>query len=110
MSERKLQNEIRLALGKPHGCVFFRNSVGVFEVWDPKDGGVRVVHAGLCKGSADIVGIVDGRFTSLEIKTATGRVSQDQINWANVVRAHGGFHAVVRSVDEALRAVEDARR
>ena len=110
MSERKIQNEIRLALGMLDGCVFWRNSNAGVETWDEKTGDVRYHHAGLPKGSADLVGIVNGRFVSLEIKTSTGKPSQDQINWGNVVRAHGGFHAVVRSVAEALAAVEEARR
>lgn len=110
MSERKLQIEIRLALGMIPGVVFWRNSNAGVESWDERTGEVRYHHAGLPKGSGDLVGIVDGRFVSLEIKTSSGRERPEQIAWGNVVRAHGGYHAVVRSVDDALAAVECARQ
>lgn len=54
------------------------------------------------KGVADIVGVQrgTGRFFALEIKTRTGRVSDEQEAFlANVERA-GGLAAVIRSVDE----------
>lgn len=38
----------------------------------------------------------------MEVKTASGELSQDQIDWLDAWRGH---KAVVRSVDEALRVV-----
>lgn len=102
MAERDIQQDIRLALGSDPRCCFWRNSVGVAEA----DG--RKQRFGLCVGSADLVGIVNGRFAALEIKTRTGRTSPEQERFMTLVRNRGGFAAVVRSVDEARAAVDRA--
>jgi hypothetical protein len=69
----------------------------------------RRIKYGLGLGGADLVGLIDGgRFVAFEIKTPIGRVSKDQILWANAVRARGGFVAVVRSVDDAALALARA--
>lgn len=104
MSEGALQDAIRLALADEPGLVIWRNNVGVAE-----HRGARVRY-GLAVGSADLVGILNGRFVALEIKTPTGRASPEQKLWLALVRRHGGFAAVVRSVEEAQAAIARARR
>jgi hypothetical protein len=105
VSEGELQDAIRLALRDVPGLALWRNNVGVALHPD----GRRVVY-GLAPGSADLVGLVDGRFIALEVKTATGRVRPEQKAWLSCVRAFGGFAAVVRSTSDAVAAVERARR
>ena len=110
MRESELQDLIRLALGRRTDVVMWRNNVGVLET----DSGHHVRY-GLAKGSADLVGIVRmdngvGRFFALEVKTPTGRVHDDQERWLQLVRSRGGYGAVVRSVDDAMAAVEAAKR
>jgi hypothetical protein len=100
-AERDIQAAIRLALGLDPGLVLFRNSVGY-------DAGARQRY-GLCPGSSDLVGCCDGRFIGLEIKSERGRSSPEQKRWADLIRSKGGFVAVVRSVDEALEAVDRCR-
>jgi hypothetical protein len=87
------------------------------------------VRAGLCVGSSDLIGLLRvemvqpahqdatwgrtvtiGRFVALEVKTRTGRVSPEQARFLELVRKMGGFACVVRSADEALRAIERARK
>ena len=102
-SESELQQQIRIALGTEPGLVLWRNSVGVADV------GGRVQRFGLCKGSADLIGILDGRFVALEVKTERGRVSPEQQLFLDLVRRRGGFAAVVRSIDDARAAVTRAR-
>lgn len=70
------------------------------------------VSFGLGVGSADLVGLLrgSGRFFGLEVKTATGRLSPEQVAWARAVTAAGGFVKCVRSVNEALQALEEAGR
>ena len=112
MTEAELQSDIRIALGRLPDLRVFRNNVGVADVRGTK------IRFGLLKGSSDLIGFIrlniDGRpfarFVSLEIKTETGKCSPEQELWLNLVRKFGGFAAVVRSVDEALSAVERARR
>ncbi len=108
-AEVDLMDAIRLALGADPGVVLWRNNVGLTEFWDGKQ--VSVVRYGLADERADLVGLLSpsGRFLAVEVKTATGRVKPEQLQWLALVRRFGGFAAVVRSVDEALAAVARAR-
>lgn len=74
---------------------------------------------GLAKGSADLIGWTTRTitpemvgtqvavFTSIEVKTPTGRLRPEQKQWLDVVQAAGGIAGVARSVDEALRITTD---
>ena len=108
-SETDIQQRIRLALGTRPDVRLFRNNTGTLP--DPRTG--RPVQFGLARGSADLIGyrtvtitpdMVGQRvavFTSLEVKTPTGRIRPEQANWQRTVSAAGGLAAVVRSVQEA---------
>jgi hypothetical protein len=104
-SESRIQQDIRLALGLLDGCVFWRNNVGLAV----HEGG-DVMRYGLAPGSSDLIGIVDGRFCALEVKSVRGRVTEDQRTFLELVRKVGGFAAVVRSVEEAAQAIERCRK
>lgn len=96
---------IRLALADVPGLVLWRLSQGVAAI----DGRTR--RYGLVVGAADLVGILApaGRLVGLEVKTPAGRARPEQRQWAALVRRHGGFCCVVRSVDEARAAIERAK-
>lgn len=126
-------NKILLACSR--GAVrLFRNSVGVGWVgtsWRcPKDGmsvtlsagdvvvrKARPLHAGLLKGSGDLIGWVEREigpehvgqkwavFASIEDKGPRDKSSPDQVNWRERVREAGGLAAEVRSVEGARRAL-----
>ena len=110
-AETTLQQEIRLALGTIPSTRIFRNQVGSLP--DPRTG--RLVTFGLAKGSADLIGwrtvvvtpeMVGTRlavFTSIEVKTPTGRLTPQQRNWQAAVLAAGGFSGIARSVSDALQ-------
>jgi hypothetical protein len=80
---------------------------------DPKTG--RPVQFGLARGSADLIGwrtvevtpdMVGQRlavFTSIEVKTPTGRLTPQQRNWLDAVLKAGGIAGVARSVADALQ-------
>ena len=103
--ETNIQQRIRLALGTRDDVRLFRNQVG--QLPDPRTG--RPVQFGLAKGSADIVGWTTktiteddvGKsyaiFTSIEVKTATGRLTGLQQNWLHTVQTAGGLAGVARS-------------
>ena len=113
-AETELQQRIRLALGLRPDLRLFRNQVG--QLPDPRTG--RPVQFGLARGSADLIGwrtvtitpdMVGQQgavFTSLEIKTPTGRLTPAQHNWLAAVRGAGGIAGVARSVTDALKIVE----
>ena len=107
MSEQRIQQEIRLAIS--HGDTkVFRNNTGTL-----RDQNGRPVQFGLCKGSADLIGwkrvtitpeMVGTQvavFTSIEVKTATGRLRPEQQQWLDAVQAAGGIAGVARSVSDA---------
>lgn len=103
MSESDIQTAIRVRLGAEPDLMLMRNAIGA---------PLFAAHYGLPKGSADLVGLIapSGRFFALEVKTSTGRVRPEQVRWLAAVRRFGGFGCVVRSVEEALAAIERARR
>jgi hypothetical protein len=86
----------------------FRNNTGTL-----RDANGRPVQFGLCKGSADLIGwrtvtitpeMVGQRiavFTSIEVKTPTGRVQPEQKQWLEAVQAAGGIAGIARSVEDA---------
>lgn len=108
-AETTLQQEIRLALGTNPDARIFRNQVGSLP--DPRTG--RLVTFGLAKGSADLIGwrtititqaMVGTRlaiFTSIEVKTPTGRIRPEQQAWLEAVHHAGGIAGIARSVTDA---------
>lgn len=113
-AETDLQQRIRLALGTHPELRIFRNQVGSLP--DPRSG--RLVQFGLARGSADLIGwrtvtitpdMVGQRiavFTSIEVKTPTGRVRPEQQAWLACVQQCGGIGGVARSVVDALTIVK----
>ena len=111
--ETNIQQRIRLALGTRQDVRLFRNQVG--QLPDPRTG--RPVQFGLAKGSADIVGWTTktiteddvGKsyaiFTSIEVKTPSGRLTGPQRNWMHTVQTAGGFAGVARSPEDALQII-----
>ncbi len=110
-AETILQQQIRLTLGIHPEARLYRNQVGSLP--DPRTG--RLVTFGLARGSADLIGwrtitvtqaMVGTRlaiFTSIEVKTPTGRVRPEQQAWLAVVQGAGGIAGIARSVDDALQ-------
>jgi hypothetical protein len=108
-SEQSIQQHIRIACSTG-ATRLFRNNTGTL-----KDQHGRPVQFGLCKGSADLIGYrsititpdMVGQqvavFTSIEVKTPTGRVRPEQQAWLDTVQAAGGIAGVARSVEDALR-------
>ena len=124
MSEHITQQRILLACGS--GSVrLWRNNVGtgwagqatkvtggnlraVSQALRPGDVVIRQgrpLHAGLCVGSSDLIGYrqVDGiaQFVALEVKSATGRPTAQQVQFLDHIQAAGGLAGIARSVDDA---------
>jgi hypothetical protein len=106
-SEQTIQQHIRLACSSGN-CRLFRNNTGTL-----KDANGRPVQFGLCKGSADLIGWTTRTitpemvgtqvavFTSIEVKTPTGRFRPEQRQWLDAVQDAGGIAGVARSVADA---------
>jgi hypothetical protein len=123
-SERETQNRILLScrLGDTR---LFRQNVG--QGWagrlvSNQAGRVtlqdaRPLIAGLCTGSSDLIGwrsievtadMVGRRlavFAAVEVKSATGRPTEQQRAFLSAVQDAGGIACVARSVEDAQRAL-----
>jgi hypothetical protein len=104
--ESKIQYEIRRALGLEPDLELNVNTQGVF-----KDDRGCTHRVGLGVGTPDLVGILapSGRTFALEVKSATGRLTEEQKLCIARWRKLGAFVAVVRSADEAKQALQRAR-
>ena len=78
------------------GRFFWRNNSGAFKT---ERGGFYRIGT---PGAPDIIGCFHGTFVGLEVKTATGKLSDDQKAFAAVVRANGGQYHVVRSIEDVI--------
>lgn len=98
---RKLKNAIRKALGPWRDVACFNNESGV-----AKTNG-RYVRYGLGEGGADLICLVyPGRWVELEIKTGKARLQRNQKARKRLVERLGGAYYVVRSLEEAIEAIE----
>lgn len=119
MLERDIQARITLALSKA-GARVFRNNIA--KAWvgqatrasqvhtvtlHPGDvviRNARPLHAGLGKGSPDLIGWTDtGQFLGIEAKTPTGRATPEQCNWIEAINRGGGRAGIARSPDDAIK-------
>lgn len=104
-SHTALLRAIRLALGDEPDLV----------LWPVQPGGVhdetgRPMRTGP-RGMADLIGILAprGQWFCLEAKTGRARPSEHQKRWGALVRKHGGFYGIVRSVQDAQACLAAAR-
>lgn len=104
-AETALTRNIRLALNRTGRVRIVRNNTGVDTA-----AGIRY---GLGVGGADLVGILQnsGRVVALECKMPKARgATPEQLAWLSAVRRFGGFACVVRSIEDALAAIDRAER
>lgn len=100
-SEANILNDCLLALSKA-GALVWRNNTGALQ---DKTG--RLVRYGLCKGSADIIGICpDGVFLAVECKNNAGQPTPEQVRFIQAVQSKGGRAGVARCAADALRIME----
>ena len=62
-----------------------------------------------CPGLPDIIVIIKGRFVGLEIKQPKGRQSTEQKTFEQAIKKAGGFYFLVRSLDEAIQAIDSIK-
>jgi penicillin-binding protein-related factor A (putative recombinase) len=93
--EKPIENEI----------LYFLKSIGVFA-WKNQTVGVfsksrnqylkpRNIHH--IKGVSDILGLIDGRFLAIEVKSPKGRPTPEQLEFIEKVNAQGGIAFIARS-------------
>lgn len=76
--------------------------------WLVKDIEVRGIpgRTSKMKGMSDLQALRRAVFLAIEVKTLTGKVSDEQREYLDEVTAHGGIAIVARSLDDVILAVE----
>lgn len=99
--EHRIQNEIRLALSDT--CVIFRVNVGAFRTADG-----RFITSGVPKGFPDLFGFrkSDGRAVFIEVKTAKGRPTKEQLNFLYTMNKNGAIAGLCRSAEDAINLIK----
>ena len=94
MTEKQIQNSIVREFGTKPWLRIWRANVGVARI------NRRVVRFGV-PGQADLTGILyDGRRIEIEIKSATGRQTQDQKNFQAIIERFNGVYILARSITD----------
>lgn len=58
-------------------------------------------------GCSDILGMfIDGRLLAIEVKSQTGRVTNEQQKFLNLVAENKGVSLIARSVDDVMAVIE----
>lgn len=101
MRESDLMRAVMVALSED-GHFVARANVGLFYTQDG-----RPVRSGLPVGFSDLFGhrAGDARAFYLEVKTATGRASPEQLAFIAAMQKRGALSGVARSVSDALDIV-----
>lgn len=125
MRESEIQQKIQSELSKGKTRLF-RNPTS--DGWSGKakrliNGDVIVrnasyVKAGLVKGSSDLIGWHKVKitpemigqdiavFTAIEVKSESGKATEEQVKFIKNVQMSGGIAGVARSVEEAKKIIE----
>lgn len=119
MSEASIMKNIQIN-ATDASTRLYRNNVG--KAWQGKTAWLedallikqpRRVNFGLCEGSSDLIGYrsieitpdMVGKkvaiFVALEVKTETGRTTDEQTTFIEVVKNMGGLSGIARSIDDA---------
>lgn len=123
MKETNIVRDILLSI--PRTARLFRNNVGTGWVGrivhqTPQRITLdfpRPLHAGLCAGSSDLIGwqtititpeMVGKQiavFTAIEVKTATGKPTPEQLNFIEIVRKSGGIAGISTDPESAKKII-----
>lgn len=97
--EKAIENQILHYLYKKNIFAWKNQSTGVFDpikrIYRKSNNPFHI------KGVSDILGILpDGRFLAIEVKSATGRASEEQKHFLWQINAKGGKAFLARSIED----------
>ena len=99
--EKGIENAILRFLNKIGVYCWKNQSVGIY---DPVKKIYRKSNnAAHIKGVSDILGVIEGRFLAIEVKSAKGVVSPEQRIFLTRINQEGGIAFVARNVDQVAR-------
>lgn len=123
VDELEFMRAFMLAIGSHPQLRIHRQNCGQIAIRDRVGKVVRYFDAGPPTGAADLSGIVlapreaRGLRLEIELKSATGKRSPEQIHWGEFIQAAGGVYALVgynplltleQNVDAGIATVLDA--
>lgn len=97
MLEKHIENQI-IGFLRANGVLCFK--VKSTATYDRKGGFYRSISKNYMLGVADIIGIFKGTPLAIEVKTKTGRLSQNQITFLKTWKEQGGIAIIARSLDD----------
>lgn len=99
---QKLVDDLLFAFGSRDDVRIWRRDVGGVE-----SANGRYVRYGI-SGESDLDGVVSpfGLSISVEVKTGTGKLRENQINWKKMKESFGAIHIEARSVEQAMEEFE----
>jgi hypothetical protein len=102
-SETYIQREILEALIFS-GYFVWRNNSGAF--WSHgRQAYIKVQGIGRINGVSDILGVLpDGKILAVEVKSKTGKLTQEQEDFLRKVSNRGGLAVMVRSLEDLQKA------
>lgn len=97
-------NKIRVAVSSVGVC--FRANVGKVRLADG-----RFFDTGLPVGFSDLFGVrkKDGKIFFIEVKTAKGRVREEQKNFIKIMKKNQAIAGIARTPEEAIELVMTGR-
>jgi hypothetical protein len=107
MSERQIEAAIREALSQAYALV---KKNRIESCWSC--GAKPKKTDGMGVGSSDLICCVPpwGRFLAIEVKSERGKATEDQLRFMDVIRRFKGVAGEARSIEEAFRLLDMARR
>lgn len=117
--EIEFMQQLMLAIGRSNDLRIWRQNTGSVPVRNPAGRVLRYFHAGPPTGAADVSGIVrpEGWRLEIELKSATGTRSLEQIRWGDFIVAAGGVYVLVaydaslspqQNIEAAAGVIHDA--
>jgi hypothetical protein len=104
--ERAKESDIQAAICdylSLKGYLFSRTNNGPVVQRDKYGFRVRALPKYTRRGWPDICLIKNGQFIGIEVKSASGKLSDDQIALGKEIIANGGCYIVARSIDDLQR-------
>ncbi len=98
VSESEYQSALMRKIGSHPRFRLWRQLNGNFYWRNERTGEYHPVRLGPPKGAADLTGFVwgTGRRIELEVKSASGRVSEDQVKWGLGMNAGCVLHRIAK--------------
>ena len=98
-TEKQIQNSILDWLRANKIFCWPENTTGIY---DPRKRVFRL-NPRMMRGVPDIIAVYKGRIIGIEVKSATGKISEHQHIFSMLLQEAGGHYTVAKSVDDVER-------